>query len=243
MILIVGRYAEPNRARASEFYRCLARNCSCAHIKQIYVIRETQDIVIPQHPKIVPFALDSRLTYELAFRFANVEAPDSRVILANADIWFDESLGALDGFDLSGRLLCLSRWEPGPGRSELSPHSNSQDAWIFQTPLREFPCGWALGVCACDNRLAFEANRAGLLVSNPSRTIRANHLHLSGIRRWTYEEQVPGSHLYLPAVHLGNGIPRRCTCVSVAFPNEGTVHWQGCPISMWNDIQAKGTDD
>jgi len=206
MILIVGRYAEPNRARASELYRCLARNCSCAHIKQIYVIRETQDIVIPQHPKIVPFALDSRLTYELAFHFADAEAPDSRVILANADIWFDDSLGALDGFDLTRRLLCLSRWEPGPGSSQLYDNPMSQDAWIFQTPIRPFSCDWPLGVPGCENRLAFEAHKAGLLVSNPSRTIRANHLHLTNVRHWANVDRLYGECLLVPPGELSEAV-------------------------------------
>ncbi|HEX6463612.1 MAG TPA: hypothetical protein VFZ98_04140, partial [Vicinamibacterales bacterium] len=62
----------------------------------------------------------------------------------------------------------------------------------FQTPIREFSCSIPLGVLACDNRVAWEADRAGLIVVNPSRSIRAYHLHLTGIRRYTVAQRLSG---------------------------------------------------
>lgn len=198
MHLIVGSYTEPHLSRARELLVCLIRNCLCEQIEAAHVIREAPDVVIPQHPKIVPWGYDERLTFELAFRFANAELPGQRVILANADIWFDASLAALDGFDLPGHLLCLSRWDSTPAGYKLFNSPMSQDAWIFQTPIRPFPCDWHFGRLGCENGLAWQAKNAGLRVSNPSRTIRAKHEHASQIRRWSESERLTGPYLPLP---------------------------------------------
>jgi hypothetical protein len=198
MHLIIGRYLESNMARDRELLCCLVRNCMCEHIEAVHVIRESPDAVIPQHSKIVPWGYDERLTFELAFRFANAELAGQRVIVANADIWFDGSLAALDGFDLTDKLLCLSRWDLMPTGYALFDSPMSQDAWIFQSPILEFPCGWHLGRLGCENALAWQATNAGLRVSNPSRTLRANHEHSSGIRHWSETERLKGPYLAVP---------------------------------------------
>ena len=54
-------------------------------------------------------------------------------IVANADIFFDETLALLEEEPLAGRMLCLSRWDQaadGTFRHFVWP--DSQDAWIFE---------------------------------------------------------------------------------------------------------------
>jgi hypothetical protein len=143
------------------------------------------------------------------------------VIIANADIYFDHTLARLDGYDLRGRLLCLSRWDLQPDRSwRLFDYESSQDAWIFQTPVPDFNCNFYLGLLGCDNRLASEAECAGLVLSNPSRSIRAYHMHASGVRRYTEAQRLQGATRSVPAVHLDEAARddrRDVPCAAVAF--------------------------
>jgi hypothetical protein len=98
----------------------------------------------------------------------------------------------------------LSRWDLQPdGTAVYFDSAHSQDAWIFQPPIREFKCDWPLGIPGCDNRLTWEAARAGIEVLNPSRSIRAHHLHLSGVRNYTERQRLPGPVLPVPGTHLG----------------------------------------
>jgi hypothetical protein len=69
------------------------------------------------------------------------------LVIANADMYFDHTLRRLEGYDLSGKLLCLSRWDvQSDGTLCFFDHPCSQDAWIFRAPISEFFCDFHLGV-------------------------------------------------------------------------------------------------
>src|SRR5262249_7959766 len=151
-----------------------------ALIQEIHLFNE--DPIAPEDLKSDPvLSLDKirliprgrRLTFRDLFDYANRELVGCSIIAANADIFFDESLTLLDGYDLEGKLLCLSRWDvQRDGSAHFFEHPSSQDAWIFKAPLRSFHCDFHLGLLGCDNRLAWEAQQAGLQLSNPSRSLR-----------------------------------------------------------------------
>ena len=165
-----------------------------------------------------------RLTFRDLFDYLNRNLAGHGVIAANADIFFDDSLALLDGYDLEDRLLCLSRWDVhADGSASLFEHPASQDAWIFQAPVRGFSCGFPLGVPGCENRLAWEAQRAGLKLSNPGRSIKANHLHLSQVWNYTERQRVSGATETVPATFLETRYPSArgpapgVACARVAF--------------------------
>ncbi len=192
MILLVSFYVDPDSRRQAELLECLRRNSRNDLISEIHVFVEDPRgaglaaiFTELADARIRLIAHERRATYSDLFTYANRHLAGWRVIIANADIYFDRSLARLDGYDLADRLLCLSRWDvQANGETHLFDFSASQDAWIFQAPLREFRADFHLGVLGCDNRLAWEAEHVGLTLSNPSRTIRANHLHLSEVRRY-----------------------------------------------------------
>src|SRR6266849_2411104 len=181
MILMTGFYWDPDAVRRGELLDCLRRNAENDWIKEIRVFME--DAVAPEmltsqaaldSNKIRLIAHGQRATYRDLFDYANQHLAGDTVIIANADIFFDHTLSLLDGYDLSGKLLCLSRWNVrADGSVSFFEHPGSQDAWIFKAPIREFRCDFQLGVPACDNCLAWEADQAGLQVINPARSVRA----------------------------------------------------------------------
>src|SRR5436190_544785 len=169
MILLTGFYYDPDPQRRGELIECVRRNAENARIDEVHVFIEdgtdpktlslTESI---ERSKIRLIELGSRATFRFLFDYANQNFSGRRVLVANADIYFDESLAQLDGYDLSGKLLCLSRWDLQPdGSRQFFNHPASQDAWIFKSPLPPIKCDFSTGIPACDNRLAWEAYRAG----------------------------------------------------------------------------------
>jgi len=189
LVLLVGLYHEPVPDRAQELALCLAHNIRNPQVAKIYVFAEDAEIYAQgrfalQHSKVTVINHGRRIRYMDLFDWANQNLPGVNVVIANADIYFDASLALLSSIDLHDKLLCLSRWDVhADGTAHLFEYAYSQDAWIFRTPIRHIQCDFNLGVPGCDNRLAWEAQEAGLKVVNPSRSIRIYHLHGSGLRR------------------------------------------------------------
>jgi hypothetical protein len=148
--------------------------------------------------------------YSDLFAYANDTLAGCTVIIANADIFFDDSLALIDNISLSGRMLCLCRWdENSDGLPAHFDRPDSQDAWIFEAPLPRIEAEFHLGVPGCDSRLAFEASKAGLTVSNPSRSVRARHLHRSTIRRYTESDRLRGPLRFVPCSFLDSAPVRQ----------------------------------
>lgn len=200
--LLVGYYRDPVANRAQEMTTCLARNAENAHISEVHVFIEEAGALPPvDHPKIRVVPHGRRLLFADFFDWANRNLVGKTVAVANADIYFDDSLALLKSVKLRRRLLCLSRWDVhADGSSHLRERDDSQDAWIFKAPIRSFRSDYHLGQPGCDNRLAWEAKKAGLRVSNPSRSVRAHHLHVSRVRR--AQQQLTGPMLLVPPTYL-----------------------------------------
>jgi hypothetical protein len=213
MILLTGFYNDPSPRRTGEFIECVRRNSGNAHIEQVTVFLEDPTsptevqarYPVLKHPKVYLIPNGRRLTFKELFEYANRHLPGIGVIIANGDIYFDETLSLLEDESLSSRILCLSRWEEMPdGTLRHFDAPDSQDAWIFEPPLPVFNSDFFFGKPGCENRLAYEAERAGLIVSNPSRSVRARHLHNSGIRRYSERERLNGPTRPVPASFLGS---------------------------------------
>jgi hypothetical protein len=211
MILLTGFYRDPEPARHAEFLECIRRNALNEFIEQIHLLVErpadplevVQALPLALQPKLRFAAETGRLTFEQLFTYANLQLVGRRVIVANADIYFDASLRRLGSLDLRGAMLCLSRWDVQPdGSTRFIDMASSQDAWIFEAPIPALRCNFPVGQWGCDNRLAWEAQRIGLVLSNPSRSVRANHLHLSGVSRHPHQGWLQGPTREVSIGHL-----------------------------------------
>lgn len=205
--LLTDFYPEPDAARRAELRECLRRNLALEQIDSVHLILEEGLTVeaalescpdLLSHPKVTLVPHGKRATFDEYFACANAQLAGKRVILSNADIYFDVSLTKLDELDIRRMMICLARWDVlSDGTSKLYDVNFSQDAWIFVPPIKLRQCNFTFGVAGCENRVAFEANRAGLKVANYARTIRAHHLHLTPVRRWTLAHRLHGPARYL----------------------------------------------
>lgn len=240
--LLVGLYRDPDPVRAAELREALARNVALDAVERVHGfvegahdaerIEALRADPLLGHPKVTLVPHGRRVTFGDLFDYAARVLLGETVAVVNADICFDDSLRRLEGVDLAGRMLALSRWDlerDGGLRLFMAPYS--QDAWIFRAPL---PAGldasWPLGVPGCDSRLAAEAERVGLIVTNPAFDVRAVHLHQSAVRRYTARDRLAGEHRYVPLGSLGD-VPAPLTSPPPDFP-WGTAAVIGT-VALW----------
>lgn len=206
--LVVAHYQDADERRACEYEECLQLNLENSYIRHINLFMEDDSTVI-EHPKLWCFPLNRRARYADLFGRAN-QLPGRRCIIANADVWFDDSLRELAYYDLRGKMLCVSRQD--------SIENYCQDAWICQPPLPHIEADFQFGQCSCDNRIAYEAHRAGLELLNPAGTIRVHHRHASGVRHWRANDALPGERLFVEPMTLdGQLLARQTFRYPIAF--------------------------
>ncbi len=202
-ILITTLYNETNPERIEEYLTCLKRNLAHPLIEKIHVM---YDVIkddegpthvlnfIKEHGIEITYIRD-RVTYQQCFDLANAQYHKKRILLSNGDIYFNETLSKLVGYNLRKKFLVLTRWETNKDGSlskQYGWHGKaltcSQDVWVFDTPLREFSNAHIkLGILGCDCAIAKQAQLAGLKVLNPCLTIQCCHLHTSNVRNYPHK--------------------------------------------------------
>lgn len=190
MILIQQQYVSSDPARQAELELARAINASCRVFTQVVPVDGGQ----------------RRWTFADLFHLAASDFAGRTCVIANSDISFDESLALADGCcDGPPTLLALTRWDDDvapsmEGRVEQTTwrfYSQSQDAWVFRAgTLPAFQADFRLGVPRCENRLAFEAARAGVVVRDPALSIRIRHHHATNLRTWKQSDHYRGPLLF-----------------------------------------------
>lgn len=206
--LYINYYKTDDKERQSEIDFCFDHNLNNPMINRMIVFsNETlADGVI--HIK------KDRPTYQDIFNEA-AKYPDDINIICNSDIYFDETLKAVERIR-QNQFYALTRWEQTETgidsffRVHHVKPEWSQDTWIFRdcgkikgldqviatnlvtNKLETIP--YTLGIPGCENHLAWLAkNRFGYHVTNPSLTIRTIHVHKERFRP-DPKYRVRGSH-------------------------------------------------
>ena len=98
--------------------------------------------------------IDGRPTFSEIFKMCS----DDINIVANADIYFDETINFVNGLQ-DNEVMCLTRWENG----KLFNRRDSQDAWIFKG-RPDVKADFTMGTAGCDNVLAhlFQGQKTSL---------------------------------------------------------------------------------
>lgn len=197
-------YIDKNYDRQKEIDKCLSNNINNRYINNIYIIGTRKDISSLQYikDKRVHFVINNyRPTFSYFFKIINAFTKDNDInILANSDIYFDESIKQLPNYLKDNNVsLALSRWDILPN-SEPKHYDvdYSQDTWIFKGKIKYENIGnYYLGTWACDNRILQELLDVGYIVKNPSKTIKTYHLHLSDIKSYDKKSYVKGKYAYI----------------------------------------------
>lgn len=211
-------FAARTAERQRELDLCLQRNLDCAHLERVVLLVDDGHKPPLQHAKLTVLDVPTRPTYADWVRLGRELSVQGISLLANTDIYFDESLPAVREALRSPRaFLALSRYEL-LGES-LEPHPQphwSQDVWglradaeLHDSLLRALTV--PLGVPRCDNKVAYLFAIHGWSVHNPQPVLRSVHVHETQQRHYdkTADLTVLGSVAYVhpvPAAHQASRV-------------------------------------
>lgn len=211
-------YIDKNDGRQKEIDQCLENNISNKYIDNIYLVIDDKykyNFLIDKYGnnKLKLVVVEKRPTFNIFFKIINQYSGQNDInILSNSDIYFDDTLEHLILYnfmaDINQKIcLALSRWDVEEG--ETSKHFKncwSQDTWIFKGPVQinanDNSIGnFYLGKLGCDTRIAYELQKLGYVVSNPSGLIKTHHLHISNVRNYSHSDQVLGRKRSIPITY------------------------------------------
>lgn len=197
--LVTTYYICPNINRQKELNECLINNSKNKHIKKIYLLNEKIHELefLENIDKIKQIVVDDdskkRLKYKFAIDFINENLKGEKCILANSDIYYDNTLKLLSDYDMNNVFIALSRYDD----NKLFNYELSQDTWIFKSPLNinSKKLDFCFGILGCDNTFAYIAYKNKLKIINPSMTIKSHHLHNSKYRTYSTKDRIKGKYL------------------------------------------------
>jgi len=222
MNLITTYYDSGNELRQNELKRCLLKNIQNKYIEKIYLLNNkiyNLNFInnIDKHNKVVQIQIyddsNKRLKYSDAVEFINTKLPNSLCILANSDIYFNETLEKINYNNMNGKFYALLRYdEDSNGKKTLFkrfdiPRDDSQDAWIFNSPLNVdlSLIDFNFGILGCDSILASVIhNNTSLNVSNPAYDIIITHVHQTEYRTYTCDDRIHGKYGLIKPGFLSN---------------------------------------
>jgi len=223
IILIYQYFIHRSHHRQREIEYCLQANVSNPSINAIYLLNEriySEKELGTNSSKIKQVNVGKRLFYKDVFEFVEREELRGYIVICNADIFFDKTVGNLLHtniheekvvyaqlrFEYTNAVLgkCkLFGWSPGcPGRAD------SQDTWIFHSNFNASererkPFNFPFGKLGCDNKAAYLFAILGYDVRNDPYFVKTYHFHTSQTRDYSTSDRV--LHPYLNVAPYING--------------------------------------
>jgi hypothetical protein len=190
-------YQDKDPKRQKELLYCLNQNIKNPLIDNIFLIVEGE-VKLPVSGKLI-IVNSERPTYRNFFDLVNdtVTSANDISIIANSDIYFNDTLAQLDIKER--QCVALSRWDKRKDGLRLHNERFSQDTWIFKGKIRNVRfCDFYLGIPGCDNRIAYELNRAGYRLFNPATKIQSIHYHQTDLHNYDHNTpKIPKPYLYI----------------------------------------------
>ena len=238
IIIIQQFYIAPNAVRHAENIACLKRNIANPEVNKIVLLNEREYTPkelgiaeLSELSKLEQVVIGKRLTYLDAFAHAR-QLENAFVVLANADIFTDESIRNIKRMGLAAekRVLCQLRHEYAKGRrledcvpfgsaTGFPRQCNSQDAWIWHSSHSIPAClegafAMQLGKPGCDNAVAHRFSMAGFERCNCPSLARTYHYHTSELRSYQKDPAAkcsPPYQLLIPSYSPNDGGSSRRT--------------------------------
>jgi hypothetical protein len=191
--LLTSPYHEKNPLRRVELEQCFDNNLRAGFDYFTYVMEDGVDFDCGQ--KLISDALirvPENVRYQRLIRTegrpkfrdyiscANEAGEEMIHVVCNSDIYFtSEDVEKIRNLPWEKNLfVALSRWDQtAKGNLVLLDRPDTADAWCWKgkSPIINMQC--SCGNPGVDNHLAWLAKEAGYYVVNPSRDIKARHLH------------------------------------------------------------------
>jgi GR25 family glycosyltransferase involved in LPS biosynthesis len=236
-------YYKPEQdTRYREIIYCFDQLIRNKKIDHLYVL--CSDELLIEEDNLTKIKIDNQPKFKDFFNLINFYTNDNDInIILNSDCYIDEEnlnivINRLDEND----AFLLSRWDILSFRPFKSIHFDdinkdssgcSQDMWIFKGKSKDDLNGnFEMGRAGCDNAIAYEFDKAGYIVSNPSLSIKIYHCHLSEIRTYgNYEingvdnraqHRIPPPYKFIPATRF---ITENMNIVFYNHFHNGDIHY------------------
>ena len=251
-ILVLQYFKHPNNTRLRELRECLSHNCGNILLDKIVLLTEkdysSEWAKIKGREKIEQIVIGKRLAYYDFLNYIKNSISDNYfTILANADIYFDNTLHYLWKIKMDNKMLALLRWDVQPNREDepvlFGPRSDSQDCWIMHSKSikeREWNSSvfsYDLGHPGCDNKFICDMMRCKFLVSNPALSIKSYHIHTSNIRNYTFKDDIKSDfYVFIDPSHITNMKQNKTPNVKPEYLTNEMVEFQVKSSSISNAI-------
>lgn len=209
VIYLINWYKDKNEARHEELKECVINVIAEQYANGlVYILVDAETNIdfdfLVKNVKII--CISSRPTYNDFFKIANdVSEEGDIVIFGNTDIYPEEGAIELCKDIKPNECYALARWDvDANGNKTLLDRWDTADIWVFKAPIKPNIQGdFYLGQAGCDNAIADRIMQAGYKVLNPSRTIKFNHLHLSGVINYSDRDRIKKPYLLITPHNLG----------------------------------------
>ena len=143
-----------SKTRNREMEICLKNNLDNPHIDFVCLLSEDGSLPEKDHPKLISFVVNERPLFSDFFDLIN-EYEDSIAVVANSDIYFDDTISLVHNHLGEDECLALTRWNVQDNKEVVFyAHEDSQDAWVFRGEIKPGFYDFQMGYLGCDNRLA-----------------------------------------------------------------------------------------
>jgi hypothetical protein len=190
--------------RFQEIKECLRKNVENPNITSIYLLNEriyTSKELGVDSLKIIQVNIGNRLKYQHVFKYCQDNAIKGYFILANSDIFLDNSISNLLKSDihLEKKMFALLRYEYNTqniNKSQLfGPRFDSQDTWIFHSnfPIIDAsikPFHFQFGKPGCDNKMLYLMKILGYQIYNDPLFIKTYHYHTATSRDYNNADAI-----------------------------------------------------
>jgi len=179
--LVTTFFAAADPQRRAELADCVRRNIDASLFETVVLANEgSAEPFAKSDGRLFVEPVDQRPTFRdlLALGADHTDA-GQLLVIANTDICFDGTVRALADAVTAKRSAALSRWQCDPDGSpaRLHDHNDSQDVWVFRTPVPTLDADFCPGIPRCDNRLIELMREADMDVINPAFSVRTYHHH------------------------------------------------------------------
>ena len=205
MILLSEYFIPSNEERHREYLYCIESNSKNPNIEIIELFIESDNDKLPFESNKVNYNfVNERPTFSYLFEFCNEKYKGEICIISNLDIIFDQTLKHINNSNISNKFITLNRYDiKEDGKLYPFRHNigDSQDCWIFKSPININGADFTMGRLGCDNKIAYLAYESGMNVINPRGQIITRHLHNVEFRTISEDSEntVWGMHLLVLA--------------------------------------------
>jgi hypothetical protein len=202
-------YIPSDEVRYHEVRDTLYKNIMNDNIDMIYLLNEKiydyRDPLL-SHPKVKQIHISTRLTFQNVMEYVRKNNIKGYVIIANADIFFDETLYNIRHSELCTsykKMITQLRFEYNGNCATspiFGPRIDSQDTWMFHTNEfitqdQEVVFNFELGTPACDNKMIYLLKVLGYTIINDPLKIKTYHNHKSLRRNYPASLKLPYGYI------------------------------------------------